>query len=203
MRSLLLSVSFLLLAVPVLLRAAPALAEPGERLLCHDLDELAFHEELSPGATAREDYSAALRSNWLGVPYAVGPALRIPGHGVTEILVVPIKTWRPEDRRIVLPVQERSFPAQTELDSGVMVTFRFTPLDEEEVKTSLEDLMERDPQPKVGPDFVVMVGGTPLAGSALSPLLPLDRIAVPILDRTAWEVATYLSVVLDCERQRS
>jgi hypothetical protein len=60
--------------------------------------------------------------------------------------------------------------------------------------------MERDPQPEVGPDFVVMVDGVPLAGSSLSPTLPLDRISVPILDRTPWEVATYLSVVLDCER---
>ena len=117
--------------------------------------------------------------------------------------VAPIKTWRPEQMRIVLPVEESSFPAQTELDSGVMVTFHFTPLDQEEVRTSLEDLMERDPQPKVGPDFVVLVDGIPLAGSSLSPLLPLDRISVAILDRTAWEVATYLSVVLDCERQSS
>ena len=194
---------YLLLSASVLLLAAPALAESGERLLCHDLDELAFHEELSPGVTARADYDAALQRNWLGVPYAVGPPLRIPGHGVAEILVAPIKTWRPEHRRIVLPVEESSFPAQTELDSGVMVTFRFTPLDEEELKTALADLIERDPQPKVGPDFVVMVDGIPLAGSALSPLSPLDRISVPILDRTAWEVATYLSVVLDCERQSS
>jgi hypothetical protein len=98
MRSLLLSVSFLLLAVPVLLRAAPALAEPGERLLCHDLDELAFHEELSPGATAREDYSAALRSNWLGVPYAVGPALPRTGASCCPCRSAPSlrrRSWTP------------------------------------------------------------------------------------------------------------
>ena len=73
MRYLLLSASVLLLAVAVLLPAAPALAERGERLLCHDLDGLAFHEELSPGVTAPADYDAALQSNWLGVRYAVGP----------------------------------------------------------------------------------------------------------------------------------
>lgn len=192
---------YLPLSLLFLLLPGAALAEQGERLLCRDLDELSFHEELSAKLTDPGLYAESLRSNWLGLPYAVGPELRIPGHGVSEILVTPMKTWSPEPLRVVLSVEEASFPQPEELDSGVMVTFHFDPLDAEEVKASLDDLLRRDLEPQVGPDLVVVLDGIPLAGSALSPLLPLDEISVPILERTAWEVATYLAIVLDCERE--
>jgi hypothetical protein len=189
------------LALLLLLLPGLALAEHGERLLCRDLDALTFHEELSAKLTEPGLYAGSLRSSWLGLPFAVGPELRIPGHGVSEIVVTPMKTWSPEPLRVVLSVEESSFPTPEDLDSGVMVTFHFTPLEEEEVKASLDDLLRRDLEPEVGPDLVVVVGGIPLAGSALSPLLPLDEVSVPVLERTAWEVATYLSVLLDCQRE--
>lgn len=197
---------YMLLPVSLLLLAAPALAEDtevAEQLFCHDLHELVFHEELSAKHTDPEVYGESLQASWLGVPYAVGPEMRVPGRGVSEISVTPIKIWSPEPLRVVLRVKEESLPEPWELVSGVMVTFRFDPLEQEEVKTSLEDLMRRDLEPQVGPDLVVLAGGIPLAGSALNPLLPMDEISVPILRRSAWEVATYLSVVLDCERQGS
>jgi len=182
---------------------AGALFEPDERLDCRDLHELAFHEELTAQHTDPLDYDASLQANWLGVPYAVGPPLRIPGQGVSQIRVTPIKTWSPASGRVVLPVKQESFPETTQLDAGVMVTFEFHPLDEEAVRVSLEDLMQRDPEPRIGPDLVVMIDGVPLAGASLHPMLPLHNIAVAVLDRSAWEVATYLSAVLDCRREGS
>ena len=196
----------MLLPISLLLLATPALAEDtevAERLFCHDLDELVFHEALSARHTDPELYGESLQNSWLGVPYPVGPRTRVPGHGVSEIDVKPIKIWSPEPQRVVLVVKQDSLPGRSQLDSGAMVTFRFDPLEHEEVKTSLEDLMRRDLEPRVGPDLVVLVDGIPLGGWALSPLLRTDEISVPILERSAWEVATYLSVVLDCERQRS
>lgn len=194
----------LLTAAFVLLLAAPALAEDAEvaeRLFCHDLDELVFHEALSARHTDPELYGESLQTSWLGRDYAVGPQLRVPGHGVSEITVAPIKTWSPEPLRVVLDVKEASLPEPTELDSGVMVTFHFDPLAQQEVMTSVEELIRRDLEPQIGPDFVVIVDGIPLGGWAVSPLLPTHEISVPILDRTAFEVASYLSVVLDCVRQ--
>lgn len=185
----------------LLLLPGPALAERAERLVCRDLDRLAFHEELSPSHTDPDVYGASLQSNWLGVAYAVGPALRISGHAVREISVAPIKTWSPQPLRVVLDVEDASVPKGEELDPGVWVTFRFDPLEQEEVKSSLDDLERRDLEPGVGPDLVVLVDGLPLAGSALSPLLPRDEVSVPILERTVWEVATYLSIALDCRRE--
>jgi hypothetical protein len=200
MRRLLLTVAF----VPLLV--APAAAEEtevAERLSCYDLDELVFHEELSAQHTDPELYDDSLQASWLGVLHAVGPRLRVPGHGVSGIDVEPIKVWSPEQGRVVLGVREDSVPESAELRSGVMVRFRFDPLEQQEVAASLENLMRRDRDPRVGPDLVVLVDGVPLGGSTLSPRLPTDEIAIPILDRTAFEVATYLSSVLRCERRGS
>ena len=151
--------------------------------------------------TDPELYGDSLQDSWLGVPYAVGPRIRVPGDGVSEIDIEPIRIWSPEPARRVLAVDEELLPESAQLESGVMVTFRFDPLEHQEVKASLEDLMRRDREPRVGPDLVVLVDGIPLGGSTLGPLLPTDAISIPILDRTAFEVATYLSAVLGCERR--
>ena len=189
-----------LLAV-VMCLPGTALAVPAERLQCEGLERIAFHEALLASASGAEAYTAAQRSSWLDVPYPVGPALDISPHSISEISVTSLEAWRKEPRRLVLFESGRLANPPSELEDGVMVTFHF-PLEEaERLRASLTNLAERDTAPGIGPDLVVTLAGRPLAGAALHHPEEDSEVSVLILERTVWEVSSYLSLELDCERR--
>jgi len=190
---------FALLAAVLLLPGA-ALAAPAERLQCNGLDAIAFHEALAASTSDPDAYAAAQRSSWLDVPYPVGPALGIDPETISEISVTSLEAWRKDPRRFVLFESGRLANPPSELEDGVMVTFHF-PLEEiEAVRATLAGVIERDAARAIGPDLVVTIAGRPLAGSALQGPDSPSEVSVLILERTLWEVTSYLSLELDCER---
>ena len=178
-----------------------ALAVPAERLRCEGLDAIAFHEVVTASVAGVDAFEASQRSSWLNVPYPVGPRIAISPQSIAEISVTSLEAWRKEPRRLVLFESGRLASPPSELEDGVMVTFHF-PLEETEaLRASLVDLAERDAAPGIGPDLVVTISGRPLAGSALHHPETDSEVSVLILERSVWEVSSYLSLELDCERR--